>query len=109
MNKISRSEARRYRTLHALLFSCVPVAFLGLALPLVAPRLPSDWLALAPAAWFFGFLILGLFGLWFIERRILRLVDPDSETRRRVVAVSWFRPFGTFLAVNELLRLAVEK
>jgi hypothetical protein len=109
MNKISRSDARRYRALHILLFSCIPLGFLGLALPSVLPSPDSTWVILAPAVWFFGFLTLGLLGLWFLERRILRVVAPDPETRRRVVALSWFRPFGTFIAVNELLRLAVEK
>ncbi len=109
MNKISKADARRYRTLQFLLFSCIPLAFLGLALPRVLPSLPSLWIILTPAVWFFGFLTLGLLGLWFLERHILRVVAPDSETRHRVIGLSWLRPFGTFLAVNELLRLAVEK
>jgi hypothetical protein len=77
---ISRSEARRFRRQHALRFACIPLAFLGLLLPTVLPPPPPDWLLFVPAAWFFGFLTFGLFGVWLTERRILRLVDPDPET-----------------------------
>ncbi len=108
MNKISAAQARRYRRQHAALFACVPLALLGAIFPSLITTQEPGWLVFVQAAWFFGFLSLGLFGLWFSERRILRAVDPDPDTRRRALSVSWFRPFGTFMAINELLRSAVK-
>ena len=109
MNRISRAEARRYRRQHALSAACVPLAFLGIALPAVLPSPPSDWLQFISAAWFFTFLVVGLLGVWFTERRVLRMIDPDSELRRRVLSLTWFKPFGQFWALDELLREAVKK
>ena len=109
MNRVSPSEARRYRRQHALLAACVPLAFVGMALPSVLPSPPPDWLILVPPAWFFTFLIVGLLGTWFTQWRVLRLINPDPELRRRVVSLSWFRPFGSFWALDELLRAAVQK
>ena len=109
MNDLSSASVRRYRMTFGLRLACVPVAFLGAALPALLPHPPPDWLVLIPAAWFFGFLTLGLLGTWSLERRLLEEVDPDAETRRRVISLSWFRPVGSFMAVNELLRLAEEK
>jgi hypothetical protein len=109
MNRISKSLARRYRLLHATFFGCVLLAFLGLLLPFVLPPAPPDWLLLIPAIWFFGLITIGAVGMWTVGHRLLGILDPDPGTRSRVVAVSWIRPVGTFLAVNELLRSAEEK
>jgi hypothetical protein len=108
MNRISRSGARRFRRQHALLTACIPVAFLGMALPSVLPSPPTEWLQFIPAAWFFTFLVIGLFGVWLTERQVLRVIDPDPELRHRVLSQTWFKPFGRFWAVDELLRAAVK-
>jgi hypothetical protein len=50
-----------------------------------------------------------MLSVWFTERHIMHVIDPDPEIRKRVLSLSWFRPIGTFLAVNELLRSAVEE
>src|SRR5512134_1244308 len=105
MNRLTPAAVRRYRTLHALWFACVPVAFLGAALPAVLPP-NSDWAVLAPGIWFFGFLIAGAVGTWSIKRRLVREVQPDPLTRQRIEGLSWVRPIGSFMAVNELLGLA---
>jgi len=109
MNRLTRSRARRYRLVHRFFFACVLLAFLGMVLPFVLPPPPPDWLLLVPAIWFFGLLTTGALGMCAVGRRLLRLIDPDPEARRRIVGLSWLRPVGTFLAVNELLRLAEEK
>jgi hypothetical protein len=109
VNKITRSQARRYRRQHAILFACIPLGLLGgLALSSLLPSAP-DWLLFIPAAWLFSFLIVGMLGVWFTERHIMRVIDPDPETRKRVLSLAWFRPIGSLMAVNELLRSAVEE
>jgi hypothetical protein len=80
-----------------------------MALPSVLPSPPPDWLQFVPAAWFFAFLIVGLLGVWLTERRVLRVVDPDPELRRRVLSLTWFKPLGHFWALDELLREAVKE
>ncbi len=109
MNRLPSSRVRRYRLVHGLFFACIPLAFLGMLLPFVLPPPPPDWLMFVPAVWFFGLLTTGALGMWAVGRRLLRLIDPDPETRQRIVGLSWLRPVGTFVAVNELLRLAEEK
>jgi len=109
MNRLSKSRARRFRVLHAALFGCVLLAFVGLLLPFVLPPPPPDWLLLVPALWFFSLLAVGAVGMWVLGHRLLRIIDPDPETRHKVVAASWLRPVGTFLAVDELLKSVEEK
>jgi hypothetical protein len=109
MNYTSASQARRYRTSHTAFSLCLPIAFLGMLFLALAKSPPPTWLLFASAAWFFGFLIAGLLGVWIVQRAMLRAIDPDSETWRRVRELTWFRPFGSFWAVNELLRSAAQK
>jgi hypothetical protein len=109
MNYISPSQAQRYRRLHTALSLCVPVAFLGLFLPSFAESPAPVWLLVISVIWLLGFLLVGLLGGWMVQRRMLRAIDPDPETWRRVRELMWFRPLGSFWAVNELLRSAVRK
>jgi len=59
--------------------------------------------------WFFACLIVAMLGVWFTGWHIMRVIDPDPEIRKHVLSLYWFRPIGTFLALNELLRSAVEE
>ena len=109
MNYLSPSQARRFRMRHTLLSFLVPVAFLGLFFPSLAKSSAPTWLLIVSVVWLCGFLIVGGVGAWMTRRAMLRAIDPDPETERRVRELIWFSPFGSFWAVSELLRSAVKK
>jgi hypothetical protein len=47
--------------------------------------------------------------MWTLEKRVLKFIDPPPEICRRVVGLSFVRPLGNLMALDELLRAATDE
>lgn len=106
MRTLSPEQARHYRRIHAVLW-IAPIAFSLLCL--IAIRFTTEGssahvvLALAAIVTCGA----GLLAVAFFQRWLLRHIEPDPEFRSKILSLSWFRPFGSFWAVRELLDQSV--
>ena len=107
MNILTQETASRWRRHHRVAFF-TPLLILGLGFVL-------HWAGvLEPMQPFVGAALLGTFALsllWapLVQIALLRRVDPSDDVRREVLSLSSWSPFGSFWAVNELLRVASQE
>jgi hypothetical protein len=110
MRGLSEQEANRLRRLHLVAFLLPPIWLLLFLLAAAAlPEPQSEFWLIAWAALFLVPIAAGLLGFVLIQRRVWKATASVGPKRWKIWGASWLLPFGSFIAVDRLLKEAVRK